>query len=241
MDLKEINFSNFDITNHWYYVTKANALLSFTKLINCKSILDIGAGSRFFSEFLLNKTSLCEATCVDINYENEFSYSINGKNISCKKNIDVFSSDVILLMDVIEHVEDDFKFLSHYVSLASNNSYFIISVPAFQFLFSHHDVFLGHHRRYDIKQLNRLINSCGLKIISSSYLYFPIFPLVVFMRLFKKLFLRNQPHSDLKKTNRVINFLLIFILKIELLFFKHNKLAGLTIFCLAKKLPLKDA
>ena len=54
-----------------------------------------------------------------------------------------------LLMDVLEHVEDDHAFLSDLISLARSSAHILITVPACPELWSRHDVTAGHLRRYD--------------------------------------------------------------------------------------------
>ena len=55
---------------------------------------------------------------------------------------------VILLMDVLEHVDDDVGLLRAYAEPARPGTRFIVSVPAFSWLWSAHDEFLEHRRRY---------------------------------------------------------------------------------------------
>ena len=66
--------------------------------------------------------------------------------------------DVVLLLDVLEHIRDDRVFLeSLYKSgRVHEGTLFIVTVPAFQQLFSAHDEMLGHHRRYRLEELRAL-------------------------------------------------------------------------------------
>jgi hypothetical protein len=67
--------------------------------------------------------------------------------------------DLILYIDVLEHIEDD----SAEIKLASlrlkENGYLFVVVPAFQALFSEYDRKLSHYRRYDRKKLIALIST----------------------------------------------------------------------------------
>src|SRR3546814_5651478 len=64
-------------------------------------------------------------------------------------------------MDVLEHGEDDAGLLRTYLDKAPPQAQATITVPAFQVLWSHHDVFLEHHRRYTLKTLSRLVERAG--------------------------------------------------------------------------------
>ena len=71
--------------------------------------------------------------------DNGISYRNNGLNIS---------GDLYLFTDVLEHVPDDVEMLKKYVGDAAPNSKFVITVPAFTTLWSGHDLYLKHYRRY---------------------------------------------------------------------------------------------
>src|SRR4051812_22732215 len=63
---------------------------------------------------------------------------------------------LILLMDVLEHVPDDFAFLSGLLAASAPGAYFLVTVPANPAAWSEHDESNGHYRRYDIDRLRRV-------------------------------------------------------------------------------------
>ena len=238
MDLKESDLISEDIDNHWYYFSKANALVDYIGKTNHRSVLDIGSGSGFFSKFLLRNTNLIDACCFDINYHKSEDVNYLGKKIYFRKSIQELSVDLILLMDVLEHIDDDLEFLKTFVSGSKKGTQFLISVPAFMFLWSQHDVFLEHKRRYQIKDLNLLVERSGLKIVKSAYFYSLVFPIAAFMRVISKIFNFNGANikSDLKKHSALTNGLLKILCYLDRkLIFAHNRYMGLSIFCLAEK------
>lgn len=62
-------------------------------------------------------------------------------------------ADVVLLMDVLEHVEDDFLLLSRVLGAMRPGAHLLVTVPADPRLWSPHDVSFGHLRRYDAERL----------------------------------------------------------------------------------------
>jgi SAM-dependent methyltransferase len=66
------------------------------------------------------------------------------------------TADLVLLMDVIEHVEDDFQFLSSVASALRPGAHVLITVPAHPELWSAHDVASQHWRRYTRERLVRV-------------------------------------------------------------------------------------
>ena len=63
------------------------------------------------------------------------------------------AADVVLLMDVLEHVEDDFLLLSRVLSALRADAQVLITVPADPRLWSRHDESFGHFRRYETERL----------------------------------------------------------------------------------------
>jgi hypothetical protein len=78
-------------------------------------------------------------------------------------------------MDVLEQIEDDAAFIDILLEKIPCGSMILVTVPAFQFLFSSHDVFLKHHRRYNKKELLRLLNHAALHIGKCHYFYASLF------------------------------------------------------------------
>lgn len=238
MDLKEVDILGKDIETHWYYKSKARFMMAAINNISFKKIVDIGAGSGFFSKFILRNSQAKKAACIDPFYEKESQQIIEKKYVSFKRKIssDDLDSDLIILMDVLEHIENDSDFLKKYVSNFKVGSYFYITVPAFDFLWSRHDNFLGHKRRYNMMSLLNLLSESGLTTLYSTYCFSLVFPIVFFVRKFKK---SNYDHSDLKKHLKYVNFMLDLICQLENLLLKYvtNRLGGLTVMCLAQKGP----
>lgn len=78
MDLKETDILGPDIGQHWYYRSKARAMLHMLKGTSAKTLLDVGAGSGFFSHHLLSHTETARAWCVDISYPADSDASTAG-------------------------------------------------------------------------------------------------------------------------------------------------------------------
>ncbi|HLX87144.1 MAG TPA: methyltransferase domain-containing protein [Acidimicrobiales bacterium] len=73
--------------------------------------------------------------------------------------------DGILLLDVIEHVEEDRGFVAGLVTQSlAPDGWMLVAVPAYQSLFSDHDRALLHHRRYSPAQLRAVLESAGLEL-----------------------------------------------------------------------------
>jgi len=237
MDLKEEQVLGELAEKHWYYRSKSSALLKLVAPLQPRKILDVGAGSGLFSKYLLSHTSAASAWCIDPFYQEEMDVSHVGKPIRFRRHCGTTDADLVLMMDVLEHVEDDLALLEEYVEKAPSGTRFLITVPAFQFLWSHHDEFLGHKRRYALSDVIDLMARAGLAVEQRAYYFGVIFPLVVAVRVANRLFGwgGNSPRSDLKQHGPLINSFLSLICRAELPFFRFNRIAGLSVFCRACK------
>src|SRR5690606_5504821 len=143
MDLKELN-TGIDQKTHWYYQTKKKPLLSFVEtIVNTEknlSILDIGSGSGFFSNEIAEQfgDKVGDVIQCDIGYSEDDIKECIGTRIKRIVNLpDSISNSIIIMMDVLEHIEDDKKFLQEIVRRCEgNNNYFFITVPAFENIWS---------------------------------------------------------------------------------------------------------
>lgn len=237
MDLKETDILGANIGRHWYYRSKADAMTRLLSGVSPSVILDIGAGSGFFSKKLLSDTMAKEAWCVDISYENDSDALESGKPIHLRRSIDKVNADLVLLMDVLEHVDDDVGLLKECVTKVPSGARFLISVPAFQFLWSGHDVFLGHKRRYRLKQMERVTQQAGLLVKHGLYYFGAVFPIAAATRLVGNLAKRGRykAQSQLSKYHPFVNETLAAMCSVESPFILRNRFAGLTVFVVAEK------
>lgn len=237
MDLKESNILGEDIGKHWYYIAKAKAVKDLLHDVYAQSVLDVGAGSAYFSRYLLTHSNIVNAWCVDISYTDEYDELLHEKSLYFRKNIEPIPCDLVLMMDVLEHVDDDVSLLKMYVDKVPIGAKFLISVPAFQFLWSNHDVFLEHHRRYTLKQLEKVIQTAGLHIKHSNYYFGAILPIAAATRLWQRVFpQKKEVKSQLIQHSHLVNTTLATVCEMEIPLQKYNRLGGLTIFCLAEKM-----
>lgn len=239
MDVKELDILGDGIEKHWYYVAKGNALLQFLEGYTAREVLDIGAGSGFFSKRLV-RAGICErAICIDTAYPVDRMEMHGGQQIIFLRSVDQVTQDMILMMDVIEHVDDDVGFIRAYTDRMPQSAVLLVTVPAFQFLWSGHDVFLEHKRRYTRTSLHRTMDRAGLDVIRSRYFFSILFPAICAIRLRGRLKLASSelaPRSDLRIHSAWTNSLLTAIHELERrTLFRFNRMAGLTVFCLAKR------
>ncbi|MFI4860296.1 MAG: class I SAM-dependent methyltransferase [Phycisphaerales bacterium JB063] len=79
--------------------------------------------------------------------------------------------DLITMLDVLEHIEDDRGTLQRVHELLTPGGYLVMTVPAMSWLWSMHDVVNQHFRRYSRKELRGKIGEQGLEIHDSGYTF----------------------------------------------------------------------
>ena len=95
--------------------------------------------------------------------------------------------DVIALLDVLEHIDEDTASLKALAAQLSNQGRILITVPAFQWLWSAHDETHHHKRRYSRQQLEECIRSADLRVVNTGYFNTLLFPLTLGERGFSRL------------------------------------------------------
>lgn len=234
MDLKEEHILGDEVNTHWYYRSKLAALTALTRGLDVTSILDVGAGSGYFARALLRDTAATGATCVDPGYPANHDDDVNGKPIAFRREVANSTANLVLMMDVIEHVADDAALVRHYAAKVAPGTRFIVTVPAFMWLWSGHDVFLEHYRRYTLAQLESVLESAGLTVERGNYFYGAVLPLVAGVRFAKKLG-PEKVGSDMGRQGPLLNRILYAVSAAEAKLMGANRLAGTTVFAQAVK------
>lgn len=91
--------------------------------------------------------------------------------------------DLVAVLDVVEHIEDDVAALAAMRSLLAPGGKILIAVPAHQWMWSAHDVVNHHHRRYSKKTLVEAIRKAGLRERKLGYFNSLLFPLAAAARV----------------------------------------------------------
>lgn len=79
------------------------------------------------------------------------------------------SVDGAFCVNVLEHVENQEASLIEMHSCLKDNGFLFLFVPAHQGLYGSLDEVFGHHRRYDRKELRKLVTSCRFRVIKAKY------------------------------------------------------------------------
>jgi SAM-dependent methyltransferase len=173
MDLREI--PQGDWARHPWEVSRLQFFARILEgVVGAHRVLDAGAGDGWFSANARNALPAgAEVICWDSQYSPEqliqFNQRAAGQRFTAELPAGPF--DLLILLDVLEHVEDDKSFLRRLVERLELGATALISVPAWQGLFTSHDRYLRHYRRYSPDEAARVIQTAGLEVCSSGGLF----------------------------------------------------------------------
>lgn len=130
------------------------------------------------------------------------------------------SFDLITSLDVIEHTPDDVGSLRELWRVARPGARLLVTVPAYQSLWSSHDVANQHHRRYRRRGLLAAGERAGWRPLTSTYFNSILLPPAAAVRLAQRVRRRGAPpeapeQSDLKATPSSLNGVLELPLRLE--------------------------
>ncbi len=229
MDLKEQQLLGEGAALHWYYRAKADALDQVVSQVPA-TVLDVGAGVGFFSRHLLGRGA-GQAICVDPGYDTAWDEEHAGRPLLFRRHAPKQPSDLILMMDVLEHVDNDIGLAAEYIRAARPGTQLVATVPAFNWMWSAHDEFLEHRRRYTLPALQAVLRQGGLRIDGAKYLYGLLLPVAAATRLPEQLTRRlGRPvpaASQMRPVGPLANRLLLAACRLEARL-PANKVGGLT-------------
>ncbi|WP_092131112.1 bifunctional 2-polyprenyl-6-hydroxyphenol methylase/3-demethylubiquinol 3-O-methyltransferase UbiG [Polaromonas sp. YR568] len=227
---------------HWWFVGKKNVVLDLISRLVPKTehptILDIGCGSGLMLGALeqIGETSGMDMSDDAINFSREIFSGLVKKGMlpDAVPYPDKYFS-LVTALDVIEHVEDDRAALSAIYAKMAPNGRGVITVPAFMFLWSEHDVLNEHKRRYRLDDLRTKLLDAGFTIEKLSYFNTFLFPLISLVRIANNL-LRRKGGSDVELPPSFINYTLKKIFGAEKYFLRFlNFPFGVSLLAVVRK------
>ena len=117
--------------------------------------------------------------------------------------------DLIVLLDVLEHLEEDTASLQALSRKLKPSGWLLITVPAYPWLWSKHDELLHHKRRYLLNNLRQIVGNAGYNVDFASHFNFVLFPLIAVVILVQRLF--NKGGNEQNIPARLINQILTFL------------------------------
>lgn len=228
---------------HWWFVARKNIVLDFIHrylpATKKPKILDIGCGSGLMLNALeeIGQVSGMDMSDDAINFSKKiFSGQVEKGFLPDNLPYPINNFDLVIALDVIEHVEDDVAALMKIHTHMTVGGKAVITVPANMLLWSEHDVINEHKRRYNLKELKSKLLASGFVIEKISYYNTLLFPIVLTVRTINNV-LHRKDESDMIMPNPILNSILknIFVLEKYILRFCNLPHFGVSLIAVVRK------
>jgi SAM-dependent methyltransferase len=186
---------------HWWYRGRREVIervIADLKLPARARILDAGCGSgRNMIELVRHGTVSgveLSGPSVEVARARGAGEVIAGSVLDMPFDSDSF--DLSVCLDVIEHLDDDVGALRELRRVLAPGGSLLVTVPAYQWLWSGHDEVNHHHRRYTRRSLQRVAEQAGWEQVRTTYFNSLLLPLAILLRVLDR-FSRKTTESSL--------------------------------------------
>jgi 2-polyprenyl-3-methyl-5-hydroxy-6-metoxy-1,4-benzoquinol methylase len=184
--------------NHWWFQSR-RILFSHQVALAAEELsgqwplelLDYGCGSGYNLRHLLRWGRVTGAEIVDLCLQHPHGASFVRLDARTDLSEHYHRYDVVTALDVLEHIEDDAQGLKEIARFLRHSGQIVITVPAYQWLWSEHDVISHHKRRYTEKHLRKIADQAGLEVVFLSYFNLCLLPFLSALVGMKKM-LKNK-------------------------------------------------
>jgi len=194
-------------------------------------VLEIGCGTGVNLRYLEQRYAdkLSELTGTD-----PYAEPLTRGKITIQKEIPAGEFDLVLAMDVLEHTDTPTELLAQMRDRLRPAGILLVTVPAFQWLWTSYDEVAHHKKRYSIANLQKEVLDSRLKIERLFFLFSALFPLFVLQRLWIRA-TAADPHI-FKPVHPWINAFLYGITKTEIhTWMPYNRWFGSSIVAIARR------
>jgi SAM-dependent methyltransferase len=179
-------YPDLELHHFWWKVRRrlvGQLIADRVDLTQC-SVLDIGCGSGVTMEHLSDAGAAAvrgiEIDPLALRPDSPINERIVLGDLF-DLNIDE-TYDIVVMLDVLEHIEADTLALTKVAACMSRDGLLILTVPAYGWLWSSHDVINAHFRRYSAKLLRARLESSGFKVEQIGYMFAGLVPPKLVMR-----------------------------------------------------------
>lgn len=225
---------------HWWFLGRRYLLRSLLPILGKPGalILDAGCGTGLATSELrsLGKVVALDV-CDDVFKLGEWE----ALGVPCLGSVLAIpfqdcSFDLVVALDVLEHISNDVLALQEIYRVCKPGGTVLLTVPAYQWLWSSHDEVLNHKRRYTASLLANHIRAAGFEIRKLSYAVSGVFALAAVLRLAGRLIGRKSEESDLAPMPRFINRTLAVLMRAEAFILRYFSLPfGLSVLAIVEK------
>jgi SAM-dependent methyltransferase len=187
---------------HWWYRgrrTVLDGVIAGLELPTPARVLDAGCGS---GRNMIELSRLGSVTGVELSEtsvtlarQRDAGEVISGSVLEMPFPDDSF--DLAVSLDVIEHLEDDLTALRELRRTVAQGGALLVTVPAYQWLWSGHDEINHHHRRYTRRTLQLVAEQAGWTQVRTTYFNSLLLPIAILLRVLDRVNRAKTTESSL--------------------------------------------
>jgi SAM-dependent methyltransferase len=168
---------------HWWYTARAELLRTVlsTYVAPGDRILDVGSADGPSVDWLSERG---RRTPVDIDIRGLRPGGVCASATALPFPDSTF--DVVAAFDVIEHIDPERAVVGELCRVLRPGGRMLVSVPAYNWAWSDHDVANGHHRRYTRPRAVAALENEGLRVVRATYAFSAVFPFFAAERLARR-------------------------------------------------------
>lgn len=181
---------------HWWWRLREEILLSTIGRLLAGSrnarILDVGCGAGLFFDGLqaFGRVEGIESDPIAVEQSGRWRSHIHLGELATFRAEKAY--DLILMLDVLEHLAQAEEVLRQGVELLAPGGAMLITVPAFDFLWTTHDDLNHHLKRYNAAEMAGLARASGLDVVETRYMFQSLVVLKLLVRA-KEALLASSP------------------------------------------------
>jgi SAM-dependent methyltransferase len=232
------------VLTHWWVrghqdIAKGLIKKYLEPLVNSDTkILDIGCSGGYIGDFL---SQFGKVYGLDVSFEgllyckNKNLKAVNNDAVKICFKDNIF--DVITILEVAEHIEDDSVLFSEIYRVCKKSGLIFVMLPAYKFLWGSHDVKYSHKRRYDRREFINLIKGYDFEIERLTFMHPYLLGPLIFMRFWDRVNKnRMGQRDDFLSLNPFLDNILYKILMLEKEIIKNIDFSfGICIFSILRK------
>lgn len=185
--------------SHWWFAARSEIVRrmieSYGNLKPGDTILDIGCGTGAIMKELSDRYRVVGIDMSPIAVEYSKKRGLKDVFVMPVQEFprDRYNVRAALLLDVIEHIDDDIDVLNSAREIVGPEGRVIITVPAYMWMWGAHDLLHHHKRRYNAETLRAALDRAGLEPVKLTYFNTLLFPLAAVKKLMDR---KKTPSID---------------------------------------------
>jgi SAM-dependent methyltransferase len=231
--------------NHWWFSGRRAILRDVIRTLGLgksAQILEVGAGTGGNLEMLAEFGTVAAVEMDDHARSMALEKTRGRFDIRAGSFPDAVPSfatdfDLICLFDVLEHIDSDVETLGAIRNLLAKRGRVLLTVPAYQWMWSSHDAFLHHKRRYSAAHLRSVAASAGYRLSKLSYFNTLLFPAAALARVRDRLVIAERPKPT-RVPSKPVNQVLATLFSLERFVVPRMDLPyGVSLLCVIEAMP----